>query len=297
MTNRELLPQPKSAAEAMSLADMLSKSTIIPKSFQGKPSDIFVAMMWSHTLGIPVIQGLQSIAVVNGRPTLFGDGALAVCMASGLVEDISETVTQTKEDGLTAVCEVRRKGRKSPTIRQFTQSEAQKAGLWSKTGPWLAYPKRMLQMRARAYALRDCFPDVLSGMGVFEEQSDVVDTVAESEPKERKMPRRKSASIAPQQIENNPSPTAEEIVPPVIEGKTPAEVLAEVAEPAELDETADVAEESDPYGIGEIKAKIAACATVNDLMALYRSVPPAVRGGITADFSARKAEILNGAKE
>ena len=70
-----------------------------------------------------------------------------------------------------------------------------------------------------------------------------------------------------------------------------------MAEPNELAEAEDVAEESDPYGIGEIKTKIAACATVNDLMALYRSVPPAVRGGITADFSARKAEILNGAQE
>jgi hypothetical protein len=43
-----------------------------------------------------------------------------------------------------------------------------KAGLWTKT-VWASYPKRMLKYRARAYALRDIFPDVLEGLYLKEE--------------------------------------------------------------------------------------------------------------------------------
>ena len=42
-----------------------------------------------------------------------------------------------------------------------------------KQGPWTQHPKRMRQMRARAFALRDVFPDVLCGMPVAEELQDM----------------------------------------------------------------------------------------------------------------------------
>jgi hypothetical protein len=38
-----------------------------------------------------------------------------------------------------------------------------KGRLWTRKGPWEHYPQRMLQMRARAFALRDGFADVLRG--------------------------------------------------------------------------------------------------------------------------------------
>ena len=51
--------------------------------------------------------------------------------------------------------------------------DAKRAGLYGKQGPWQQYPKRMLQMRARAWALRDVFPDVLRGVHVAEEAQDL----------------------------------------------------------------------------------------------------------------------------
>ena len=52
-----------------------------------------------------------------------------------------------------------------------------KAGLWGKAGPWSQYPKRMLQMRARSFALRDKFADALSGLLMAEEVQDYSTTV------------------------------------------------------------------------------------------------------------------------
>jgi hypothetical protein len=51
--------------------------------------------------------------------------------------------------------------------------DAKAAGLQGKQGPWTQYPKRMRQMRARAFALRDVFPDVLRGLPVAEEVMDI----------------------------------------------------------------------------------------------------------------------------
>lgn len=205
MSGKELLPAPTNFEEAMKMADIMSGSQLIPKNFQGRPQDVVVAMMWSHTLGIPTVQGLQYIAVINGKPSMYGDGLLAVAMASGQMADFKETfVGGNTEDDLTAICTVKRKGLESPIIGQFSVADAKRAGLWGKMGPWKQYPKRMLKMRARAFALRDAFPDVLSGMSSGEEQEDIIigehaeqsNPPAADEKSTRKMPRRKKAAAA-----------------------------------------------------------------------------------------------------
>jgi hypothetical protein len=68
----------------------------------------------------------------------------------------------------------KRKGRK-PVTAKFSVEDAKRAGLWGKQGPWQAYPKRMMQMRARGFALRDAFPDVLKGLITAEEAQDYPD--------------------------------------------------------------------------------------------------------------------------
>jgi hypothetical protein len=65
----------------------------------------------------------------------------------------------------------KRKGR-TPVVFKFSVEEAKRALLWGKAGPWTAYPKRMMQMRARGFALRDAFADVLTGLITAEEAHD-----------------------------------------------------------------------------------------------------------------------------
>jgi hypothetical protein len=50
-----------------------------------------------------------------------------------------------------------------PVIRSFGMEKAKKAQLLGKDS-WKKYPERMCQMRARAWALRDGFADVLKGI-------------------------------------------------------------------------------------------------------------------------------------
>lgn len=113
---------------------------------------------------------MQNLAVINGRPALWGDAVIALVRSSPLCEYVVET-----DDGQTATCKVKRKG-EPEQVRTFSMEDARAAGLSGKQGPWVQYPKRMRQMRARAFALRDVFPDVLRGLPVAEE---VMDTPAE----------------------------------------------------------------------------------------------------------------------
>ena len=70
--------QPDSMGDAMKIATMLSNSQMVPKFYQGRPEDTLVAMMMGHELKLNPIQSLQNIAVINGRPAVWGDAMLAI---------------------------------------------------------------------------------------------------------------------------------------------------------------------------------------------------------------------------
>lgn len=141
-----------------------------------------LAIAKGREVGLPALYSLQNIAVVNGKPAIFGDAMLGIVYRARhggqpLLVDIHEGFEQkgdgNGEDGVTAFCEVHRQGT-SPVRRTFSVREAKTANLWKKRGPWSDYPRRMLQMRARGFALRDAFADVLGGLVDFAEANDYV---------------------------------------------------------------------------------------------------------------------------
>lgn len=162
------------APHYMQLASQLSKSSMVPKAYQGKPQDLFIAMAMGYQIGLSVEQAIQAIAVINGKPCLWGDDMLALCMAHADFVDITEEPIVENNVVIGYRCEVTRKGM-SPHLKIFTLDMAKKAGLLAKPGPWTQYPDRMLQLRARSFALRDKFPDALKGIKSREEIEDYVD--------------------------------------------------------------------------------------------------------------------------
>jgi hypothetical protein len=157
--------------DAMRFGKMVADSEFAPKDFRGKPASCVLAIQAGAEIGLSPMQALQSIAVVNGRPSVYGDAALAVAKASPVCEYVTERI-EGDGDAMVATCEAKRRGYPHPTVVRFTVSDAKKAGLWGKAGPWTQYPKRMLQMRARGFALRDAFPDALRGLVTAEEAQD-----------------------------------------------------------------------------------------------------------------------------
>ena len=154
------------------------RSQIVPGTLRGETEEetaakIFVALQLGYELGLSPMAALQSIYVVNGIPTLYGDGMLAVVRQSGLFDEAAFKEEIIERDGtLVARCTVRRLPDGKPVTREYSLKQAQAAGLTAKQ-VWRQFPHRMLQMRARSWALRDAFSDVLKGLRATEELIDV----------------------------------------------------------------------------------------------------------------------------
>jgi hypothetical protein len=170
--NNNFLISPTSLAEAMEYSKMIANSSFCPSAMKGKPGDVIIAMQLGAEVGLSPMQALQNIAVINGRPSLWGDAALALVLSSPhYISHREWTEGSIKEGNLTAYCGITRKYSEE-YIKSFSQADAERAGLWKKAGPWTQYPERMLQMRARAFAIRDKFADALRGINVAEEVQD-----------------------------------------------------------------------------------------------------------------------------
>jgi hypothetical protein len=158
---------PQTFDQALTFCDYLADSDLVPKDFKGKPANCMIAIQWGAELGLKPLQAIQNIAIINGRPALWGDAVLALVRSSPLCEYVKES-----DDGHTATCRAKRRG-EDEEVRTFSTDDAKTAGLFGKSGTWTQYPKRMRQMRARAFALRDVFTDVLKGMPIAEEIMDI----------------------------------------------------------------------------------------------------------------------------
>lgn len=157
--------------DAFRFSKMVAASEFAPKDFRGKPESCLLAIQHGSEVGLSPMQSLQSIAVINGRPTIWGDAALALVQASPVCEYVRE-YTEGEGDALVAVCEAKRRGYPAPTVVRFSMADAKRAGLAGKIGPWSQYPSRMLTLRARGFALRNAFADALRGLITAEEAQD-----------------------------------------------------------------------------------------------------------------------------
>ena len=155
--------KPNNLGQAWKLADIISKTSF--KAGHKSAEDIFIAMSMGQQIGLNPFQSVQNISVINGRPSLWGDGLVAVCQSHPDYEGIEESFDK---DSWEATCTVKRKG-KPPVTETFSKEDAQIAGLWGKSGPWKQYPRKMLRNRARTWALRTQFADALMGLITTEE--------------------------------------------------------------------------------------------------------------------------------
>jgi len=220
----KLLPQldstpmglvPKTFDELWKISKILASSSMIPRGLN-KAEDIFVATQMGLELNLYPIQAIQNIAVINGRPALWGDAVIGLVLRSGLLESFEEYFEgDFPNDNFMAICKAKRKGLNNIFRKEFSIADAKKARLWPSShddyrnqSPWAKYPKRMLQMRARSWTLRDSFADILKGFYPVEEAIDIP-------PVEEKQ--RTDPSIITKAFEANGNSVSEDEIMPQIE--------------------------------------------------------------------------------
>lgn len=192
---------PKSLSDLAQYAAAFVKANMVPENLtvhmgggKGGPIDLDatkakVMLVIAKGLEVKIApqMAVANIMVVNNRTTIWGDLVRSLVMRSKLCEGWheyyeldGEIVQETVEiaDGYTAVCELKRKGYDELWVGRFSCAQAKKAGLWMnpKKDPWMKYPVGMLMWRARTYAVRAGFSDVLGGLAIMEEMEDITPT-------------------------------------------------------------------------------------------------------------------------
>lgn len=277
---------PKSMGEAIEFSKMISSSGMVPAAYKGKPQDILVAIQWGYEVGLQPMQALQNIAVINGKPSVYGDAAIALVKADPRCRGVKETI-EGDGDNMIARCVVRRAygDEIEETEATFSVEDAKRAKLWGKQGPWQQYPKRMLAMRARGFAIRDAFPDAMKGMITAEEAQDY-------------------PTKAPRDVTPAPEPLpGPEIEQPVEDAETIEDPIQDAIDAhAEASREAYVLVDHAGAAIAQFWMHDEAIAKLVERMKLYAKttvdrtggpVSPARRGELIVDLIQANAHILN----
>lgn len=174
---------PSSVEEMRWTIQTIQAAGLAPDSYKNDGNKIAVAIMKGLEVGLPPLNALANIAIINGRPSLYGDGVMALIQNSGQldgmkVEDLGDVPTGGLDewpDEFGVKVTMRRHGQDEPYIGEFTVAMAKRAGLWMKPNkkPWMEHPRRMLYWRAFSIAARNGFADVLAGLSVAEEAEDI----------------------------------------------------------------------------------------------------------------------------
>jgi hypothetical protein len=271
--------KPKTLEQAMKFCEIMADSTLVPKDYQGKPGNIMVAIQLGQELGLSPMRALKSIAVINGRATVWGDEMLAMVLAHPDCEYVDESESTEKE----GVCKVKR--RYHPELRStFSLEDAKRAGLLGKPGPWTQYTPRMLKLRARGFGLRDKFADALAGLVTTEEALDTpaepTSLVEEAKALYEQYMVRKPETLKdklrqrleePKETPDPPASSAQPVTPPCQDGTTYSE--------------ADPALPTDFNPVTEWKEAIRNASTRQAINDIYTRCPDELKPEIYGDYS------------
>lgn len=183
------------------------RSNFLPQSIKTLEQAITIA--WKgRELGIPPLYALNSISIVNGKPTLSAELMLALIYKSHPAAQVNFT-TPVDKQALECEATFQRPGGKPQAFR-FTLEDAKRANLVNKT-VWQQYPAAMLRSRVIAMGARAVFPDALMGMVYTDEEMESVQDATSSAPIEVEVKRLTEAK------EINPEPAQPpktEFIPP-----------------------------------------------------------------------------------
>lgn len=150
-------------SERMRYAQALAASSLLPKSYQRQPANVLLAMEYGHALGLDTVTAIQSVHVIDGKPTASAQ------LIGALVRRAGHRLRVVGDDKHAIAIIVRRDDPEFEFRSEWTLARAQAAGLTGK-GPWKLYPAAMLKARAITEVARDACPEALAGVAYTPEE-------------------------------------------------------------------------------------------------------------------------------
>ena len=154
-------------------ANMLSRTSIIPATYQGKPQDCFVALEMATRMGVSPLVVMQNMYVVKGKPAWAGQACTMFINSCGKFTQVKHVYTGEKGTDSRG-CYVTAT-RISDGIQvngvEVTIAMAKAEG-WTSNTKWRNMPELMLAYRASAFFARVHCPEALMGVQLADERSD-----------------------------------------------------------------------------------------------------------------------------
>lgn len=163
MPFESMLPAASTWGVMKQQAGELIRSGFLPAGIK-TPEQAVAIMLKGRELGIPPMQALSHIHIINGKPTMSAE-----LMLSQILRLHPKTkISYPKRSGEICEIKVQRDG-SEPSTFSFSISDAQAAGLMSNP-TWKKYPRAMLHARAVSEMARSLFPDAISGVSYCPEE-------------------------------------------------------------------------------------------------------------------------------
>ena len=151
-------------------ANMLSQTSIIPATYQGKPQDCFVALEMATRMGVSPLVVMQNMYVVKGKPAWAGQACTMFINSCGKFTQVKHVYTGEKGTDSRG-CYVTAT-RISDGIQvngvEVTIAMAKAEG-WTANTKWRTMPELMLAYRASAFFARVHCPEALMGVQLVDE--------------------------------------------------------------------------------------------------------------------------------
>lgn len=148
-------------------ADVLAKSRIIPRAYQGKPYDVIAAGLAGHSYGWDVMTSLRNYHVIEGTASLRPEAMLGLVRRHG--HSVTLNIVTDANGEKSAIATGRRADNNDTFDARFSTADAKAAGLLGKKN-WSQYLDAMLTWRAVSALCRYLFSDVVLGAGYVPEE-------------------------------------------------------------------------------------------------------------------------------
>ncbi len=163
---------------ALRMADSLSKSTVVPKEYQGNSGNCLIAIEMASRINTSPMMVMQNLFIVNGRPGWSAQWIISMINASRRykTELQFEFGHDQKDGGLSCVAWAEDWNGHKVYGPKITMTMANAEGWVSKNGSkWKTMPEVMIQYRAASFFGRMNCPDMIMGIYSQDEVADMVD--------------------------------------------------------------------------------------------------------------------------
>jgi len=155
------------------VAIMLSKSELIPTTFQNKPANVMIALELANRVGASPFMVMQNLYVVHGKPAWSSQFLIATLNACGRFTSLRYESDEKNGGRTRAYAKDIKSG--EMCYGAWVSIEMAKAEGWSeKNGSkWKTMPEVMMRYRAASFFTKQFAPEVSMGIHTYEEAQDI----------------------------------------------------------------------------------------------------------------------------